>query len=167
MSFNPKETIDLSGHTGPFIQYTFVRIKRLLNKYEDLNNEFSIENLKLNPKELEVLKWISNFSDVLAQSAKELSPYLLANYLYSLVKSYNSFYQDHPIITEKEDFYKIKTELEKKIQTFNYSSVEWRPLNYVDLSNDQSEQINQIISALEELDDVQNIFTNANLKNLK
>ncbi len=71
------------------------------------------------------------------------------------------------IITEKEDFYKIKTELEKKIQTFNYSSVEWRPLNYVDLSNDQSEQINQIISALEELDDVQNIFTNANLKNLK
>ena len=71
------------------------------------------------------------------------------------------------IITEKEDFYKIKTELEKKIQTFNYSSVEWRPLNYVDLSNDESEQIGQIISALEELDDVQNIFTNANLKNLK
>ena len=103
MSFNPKETIDLSGHTGPFIQYTFVRIKSLLNKYEDLNSEFSIENLKLNPKELEVLKWISNFSDVLAQSAKDLSPYLLANYLYSLVKSYNSFYQDHPIITEKED----------------------------------------------------------------
>ena len=103
MSFNPKETIDLSGHTGPFIQYTFVRIKSLLNKSEDLNNKFSIENLKLNSKELEVLKHISNFPDVLDQSAKELSPYLLANYLYSLVKSYNSFYQDHPIITEEED----------------------------------------------------------------
>jgi arginyl-tRNA synthetase len=103
MSFNPKETLDLSGHTGPFIQYTFVRIKSLLNKSEDLNNEFSIENLKLNSKELEVLKYISNFPDVLDQSAKELSPYLLANYLYTLVKSYNSFYQDHPIITEKED----------------------------------------------------------------
>ena len=103
ISFNPKETIDLSGHTGPFIQYTFVRIKSLLNKYEDLNNEFSIENLKLNPKELEVLKCISNFPDLLAQSAKELSPYLLANYLYSLVKSYNSFYQDYTIITEEED----------------------------------------------------------------
>jgi arginyl-tRNA synthetase len=103
MSFNPKETIDLSGHTGPFIQYTFVRIKSLLNKDKDLNNEFSIENLKLNPKELEVLKCISNFPDVLAQSAKELSPYLLANYLYSLVKSYNSFYQDYPIMTEKEN----------------------------------------------------------------
>lgn len=103
MSFNPKETIDLSGHTGPFIQYTFVRINSLLNKYQDLNNEFSIENLKINSKELEVLKCISNFPDILAQSAKELAPYLLANYLYSLVKSYNSFYQDYPIMTEKED----------------------------------------------------------------
>ena len=100
MSFNPKETIDLSGHTGPFIQYTFVRIMSLLKKSEDFDNEFNIEDLKINSKELEVLKFISNFPDILEQSAKELSPYLLANYLYSLVKSYNSFYQDHPIITE-------------------------------------------------------------------
>ena len=100
MSFNPKETIDLSGHTGPFIQYTFVRIISLLKKSEDFDNEFNIEDLKINSKELEVLKFISNFPDILGQSAKELSPYLLANYLYSLVKSYNSFYQDHPIITE-------------------------------------------------------------------
>ena len=100
MSFNPKETIDLSGHTGPFIQYTFVRIMSLLKKSEDFDNEFNIEDLKINSKELDVLKFISNFPDILGQSAKELSPYLLANYLYSLVKSYNSFYQDHPIITE-------------------------------------------------------------------
>jgi YebC/PmpR family DNA-binding regulatory protein len=71
------------------------------------------------------------------------------------------------IVTEKEDFYKIKTELEKKIETFNYSSIEWRPLNYVDINKDQSEQIVEILTALEELDDVQNIFTNANLKNLQ
>jgi len=71
------------------------------------------------------------------------------------------------IITEKEDFYKIKTELEKKIETFNYSSIEWRPLNYVDLNKDQSEHIVEVLTALEELDDVQNIFTNANLKNLQ
>ena len=70
------------------------------------------------------------------------------------------------IITEKEDFYKIKTELEKKIETFNYSSIEWRPLNYIDLDKEQSEQIIEVLTALEELDDVQNIFTNANLKNL-
>jgi len=71
------------------------------------------------------------------------------------------------IVTEKEDFYKIKTELEKKIDTFNYSSIEWRPQNYVDLPKDKNEQIMEILSALEELDDVQNIFTNANLKNLQ
>ena len=71
------------------------------------------------------------------------------------------------ITTEKEDFYKIKTELEKKIETFNYSSIEWRPLNYIDLNNDQSEKIVEVLTTLEELDDVQNIFTNANLKNLQ
>ena len=70
------------------------------------------------------------------------------------------------IITEKEDFYKIKTELEKKIDTFNYSSIEWRPLNYVDIPKDKSDQIIEVLTVLEELDDVQNIFTNANLKNL-
>jgi transcriptional/translational regulatory protein YebC/TACO1 len=71
------------------------------------------------------------------------------------------------IITEKEDFYKIKTELEKKIDAFNYSSIEWRPLNYIDLSKNSSEKIIEVLTALEELDDVQNIFTNANLTNLQ
>tara|TARA_B100001057_G_scaffold483300_1_gene559824 strand:+ start:1148 stop:1876 length:729 start_codon:yes stop_codon:yes gene_type:complete len=70
------------------------------------------------------------------------------------------------IITAKEDFYKIKTELEKKIDTLNYSSIEWRPLNYIDLAKDKSGELIETLSALEELDDVQNIFTNANLKNL-
>jgi YebC/PmpR family DNA-binding regulatory protein len=71
------------------------------------------------------------------------------------------------IITEKEDFYKIKTELEKKIEVFAYSSIEWRPSNYLELNKEQSEQILEVLTALEELDDVQNIFTNANLKNLQ
>ena len=70
------------------------------------------------------------------------------------------------IITEKEDFYKIKTELEKKIETFNYSSIEWRPVNIVNLNRDQSEQVSEVLTSLEEIDDVQNVFTNANLKNL-
>ena len=68
------------------------------------------------------------------------------------------------IITEKEDFYKVKTELENKIEFLNYSSIEWRPSNYINLEKEQSEQIADILSALEELDDVQNIFTNANMK---
>ncbi len=71
----------------------------------------------------------------------------------------------HEIITAKEDFYKIKTELEKKIDTFVYSAIEWRPLNYLNLDNDQSKKMLEVLSALEELDDVQNIFTNASLEN--
>tara|TARA_B100000989_G_scaffold275898_1_gene235788 strand:+ start:210 stop:938 length:729 start_codon:yes stop_codon:yes gene_type:complete len=71
------------------------------------------------------------------------------------------------IITEKEDFYKIKTELEKKITTFTYSSIEWRPFNYLDLDKEQGDQIIEVLTLLEELDDVQNIFTNANFKNLQ
>ncbi|MBD1138309.1 YebC/PmpR family DNA-binding transcriptional regulator [Pelagibacterales bacterium SAG-MED41] len=71
------------------------------------------------------------------------------------------------ITTEKGDFYKIKTELEKKIRTIIYSSIEWRPSSYLNLNKEQSEQTLQVLNALEELDDVQNIFTNANLKNLQ
>ncbi len=71
------------------------------------------------------------------------------------------------ITTAKEDFYKIKTELELKIDTFNYFSIEWRPLNYIDINKDKSEQIIETLTALEELDDVQNIFTNANLKKIQ
>ncbi len=71
------------------------------------------------------------------------------------------------IVTEKEDFYKIKTVLEKKIEDLTYSSIEWRPLNYLQLNKKQSEQIFEVLTALEELDDVQNIFTNANLTNLQ
>ena len=71
----------------------------------------------------------------------------------------------YEIITEKEDFYKIKTEIEKKVETFNYSSIEWRALNYIDLDDIESKQIIEVLTALEELDDVQNIFTNAKIKN--
>ena len=73
----------------------------------------------------------------------------------------------HEIVTEKEDFYKIKTELEKKINNFSYSAIEWRAINFLDLNNEQSEKIFEILSALEDLDDVQNIFTNASLGNIK
>ena len=71
------------------------------------------------------------------------------------------------IITEKADFYKIKTELEKKTQKLSYSSIEWRPLNYIDLEKDKIQELSEVLTSLEELDDVQNIFTNANFKNLQ
>ena len=71
------------------------------------------------------------------------------------------------IITEKEDFYKIKTELEKKINIFSYSAIEWRPINYIDLNKEQGDKILETLNALEELDDVQNIFSNANLEKIE
>ena len=71
------------------------------------------------------------------------------------------------IITEKEDFYKIKTEVEKKIETVNYSSIEWRPLNFLILNKEQNIKILDIFESLEELDDVQNIYTNVNLKSIE
>ena len=71
----------------------------------------------------------------------------------------------HEIITNKEDFYKIKTELEKKIKTFAYSAVEWRALNYLKLDKYKRNKMIEVLNSLEELDDVQNIFTNAKLEN--
>tara|TARA_B100001989_G_C24522637_1_gene456746 strand:+ start:258 stop:980 length:723 start_codon:yes stop_codon:yes gene_type:complete len=72
----------------------------------------------------------------------------------------NNFYE---IITKKEDFYKIKTELEKSIDGFTYSAIEWRANNYLNLNKDQSKKMIEVLKTLEDLDDVQNIFTNANL----
>ena len=70
----------------------------------------------------------------------------------------------HEIISEKEDFYKVKTEVEKKVDSFIYSGVEWRPYNYIELKKDQNEKILQILEALDEDDDVQNIFTNSSVE---
>ena len=70
----------------------------------------------------------------------------------------------HEIITKKEDFYKIKSNIEKKIENFNYSGVEWRPNTYLDLTVDQSKKIIDILEALEEDDDVQNTFINCNIE---
>ena len=71
------------------------------------------------------------------------------------------------VVTEKDDFYKIKTEIEKKTENLNYSSIEWRPLNYINLNKEKSSQIIEVFNSLEELDDVQNFFTNAKLNNLQ
>ena len=73
----------------------------------------------------------------------------------------------HEIVSEKEDFYKIKSLFEKKIDNFEYSGIEWRALTYLDLNKEQNEKIIRIYESLEELDDVQTIYTNASLENLK
>ena len=71
----------------------------------------------------------------------------------------------YEIVTKKEDFYKIRTELEKRIDSFVYSAIEWRALNFLNLDKEQSKKMLEILNNLEELDDVQNVFTNANLEN--
>ena len=99
MSFNPKESIDLNGHTGPFIQYGYARICSLLDKVDDYA-DFNDGNVQISNKELDVIKTINHFKEIVLLAAKDLSPAILANYLFSLVKTYNSFYQDFPILKE-------------------------------------------------------------------
>tara|TARA_B100000941_G_C28475824_1_gene539106 strand:+ start:746 stop:1468 length:723 start_codon:yes stop_codon:yes gene_type:complete len=71
----------------------------------------------------------------------------------------------HEIITQKDDFYKVKTEFEKKIDNFAYSAIEWRALSRLNLNKEQSSKLIEVLTILDELDDVQNVFTNANLDN--
>jgi len=95
--FDPKESIDFNGNTGPFIQYTYARIQSILRK---ANFDYAKPTLdiKLHPKEKAVLKQIQNYTDVIKNAAQNLSPALIANYTYDLVKDYNSFYQSVPIL---------------------------------------------------------------------
>jgi arginyl-tRNA synthetase len=102
MTFDPKESIDLNGHTGPYIQYGFARITSLIEKFSDIS-DFNPLAFKLSSKELEVVKMLSIFPENLIHAAKEFSPSILANYLYGLVKVYNSFYQDSPVIKEENN----------------------------------------------------------------
>lgn len=95
--FDPKESIDFNGNTGPFIQYTYARIQSILRK-ADFNYSKPILGIKLHPKEKTVLKLIQNYEEVIKNAAQNLSPALIANYTYELVKEYNSFYQSVPIL---------------------------------------------------------------------
>mgnify|MGYP001275012212 CR=1 FL=1 len=80
-------------------------------------------------------------------------------------KDFKQLNNIHEIVTKKEDFYKIKSKLEEKIEKFLYSSIEWRALNYVELSSEQSKKMIEILSVLDELDDVQNVYSNASIIN--
>lgn len=106
ITFDPKESIDLNGHTGPYIQYGFARIQSLIQRFSN-NSDFEPKAFSLSEKELEVIKVISVFPSVLINAAKDFSPSILANYLYNLVKSYNSFYQDSSVIREGNEDLRI------------------------------------------------------------
>uniref|UniRef100_UPI0039A665AE arginine--tRNA ligase n=1 Tax=Ornithobacterium rhinotracheale TaxID=28251 RepID=UPI0039A665AE len=94
--FNPKESIDFNGNTGPFIQYAYVRIQSVLRKEQPQPVDMS--EYKFSTIEKDLLKAINEYREVVNKAAQELSPALVANYVYDLVKQFNSFYQNHSIL---------------------------------------------------------------------
>jgi arginyl-tRNA synthetase len=107
MLFNPEESIELNGNTAPFIQYTHARIKSLMNKAEEkeisYNSVSFSANFMLGTPEKELLKLLYDYKSVLINAADTLSPAIIANYIFELAKEFNSFYQDIPIIKEKDE----------------------------------------------------------------
>ncbi|WP_442787973.1 arginine--tRNA ligase [Flavobacterium suncheonense] len=114
MMFNPEESVDFAGNTGPFIQYTYARIQSILRKTDfDLSKDVTID---LHEKEKELLKQVELFPSVIQDAAKNHSPALIANYTYDLVKEYNSFYQSVSILGEEDENKKIfRVQLSKKV----------------------------------------------------
>lgn len=106
MLFNPKESIDFNGNTGPFIQYTHARICSVLRKAKESGFEIpsSLDvNLEVSEVEANLIQALANFPVVIRQAGAEYSPALIANYVYDLVKSYNSFYHDFSILKEENE----------------------------------------------------------------
>lgn len=105
MTFNPKESIDFNGNTGPFIQYTYVRILSLLRKAvaQGVNIAEAPADVTLTDKEQSLIKNIAGYPSVVAQAGKDFSPALIANYTYDLVKEYNQFYQVSSILKESDE----------------------------------------------------------------
>ncbi len=104
MLFDPAESVDFQGNTGPFIQYTHARIKSILKKAGfDSNMQNVPTDLALTDRDLAVIKSLQLFPEVIAAAAQNYSPALVANYVYDLVKDFNSFYQNVPKIVEEEN----------------------------------------------------------------
>jgi len=106
MLFNPVESIDFNGNTGPFIQYTYARIKSVLRKANDLGfavNKSVGENIEINEIEKSIIKQIVNYNNIVSDAANELNPSIIANYIYMLAKDYNLFYHDYSILKEENE----------------------------------------------------------------
>ena len=102
MMFNPKESIDFNGNTGPFIQYTYARIRSVLRKAEGLGYVIGdYAAVKPNEKETALIQTLAEFPDTVQEAGRTYSPALIANYTYELVKQYNQFYHDYSILKEE------------------------------------------------------------------
>jgi len=128
MVFDPKESIDFNGNTGPFIQYTYARIRSILRKATEM--EVSVKNIEgaesiLSLKEKEVIKLIYDFPALVKEAGETLSPALVANYTYDLAKEFNQFYHDHSILKEENtEIRNFRIVLSKKVADVLETSME-------------------------------------------
>ena len=122
--FNPEESVDFAGNTGPFIQYTYARIQSILRKADfDTTVALSPNEVTLHPKEKELIKQLELYPEVIQNAAHNHSPALIANYTYDLVKEYNSFYQTVSILGEEDTTKKVfRVQLSKKVSDTIQSS---------------------------------------------
>jgi arginyl-tRNA synthetase len=127
MTFNPEESIDFNGNTGPFVQYTYTRINSIKRKAEE--NKIVLTRtidplLNLSKKEIDLIKLLADFPTVLAEAGQNLSPAIVANYCYELVKEYNQFYHDFLILKEENtDLRNFRLLLSDKIAQAVYTGM--------------------------------------------
>ena len=110
MTFNPKESIDFNGNTGPFIQYTYARIQSILRKAAEAGITIPAvipTGIELSTKEEYLIQMLADFANVVAQAGSDYNPSIIANYAYDLVKEYNQFYHDFSILREENEAVKI------------------------------------------------------------
>ena len=105
MLFNPKESIDFNGNTGPFIQYTYARIRSVMRKTSERGPVvFNLDiDTPLTEKEEDLIRTLNKFTDVVREAGETMSPALVANYAYELAKAFNQFYHDYPILREENE----------------------------------------------------------------
>ena len=117
MMFNPEESVDFAGNTGPFIQYTYARIQSILRKADfDFENVVTSSEVEMHEKEKELIKQVQLFPEVIQNAAANHSPALIANYTYDLVKEFNSFYQQVSILGEENHDKKVfRVQLSKSV----------------------------------------------------
>ena len=113
--FDPKESVDFQGNTGPFVQYTYARIQSILRK-ADFDYSEKVSDYELNAKERELIKKIQEFPELIKQAGDQHNPALIANFSYELVKKFNSFYQECPILGDNDvNTKKIRVQLAKSV----------------------------------------------------
>lgn len=110
MTFNPKESIDFNGNTGPFIQYSYARINSILRKAAEQNIEldFRGDTGELEEKELYMIKLLHKYQETVLEAAENMSPAVIANYVFDLAKEFNQFYHEHKILKETDEQLRLR-----------------------------------------------------------